>query len=300
MISKNFCFILRSKNSFYKKEILIEMQMVIEEQWWKRWDIFHNYGSPMPSTPRGCFLTQLSVDAPDLAQRRNQSNHSIAVLMCHVSKVRLPTNDDACVTWIKLYPCWGEGKSFLSKRKREEELAKDREIIVDVPLTSPVVSVLSLNPKSSMEPFIPLQEPQDLLTAFDMHVAINEYNGKQRGHRAWELRGIAESTPRESCPLFSPYCQCLLKPTVICEGHRWNGFVNTIFNASLGGDKGSTTVTRETFLTKHTFAIHIIKYLNICYRLNTIVSIMCWLWGWMERKGEEEEGAYWEPVMYQE
>lgn len=140
-------------------------------------------------------------------------------------------------------------------------------------------------------PLCLLNQPRHLLTAFQWGVAVQECNRNQ-GASSWNLRvleltGITEPTSRESCPLFSSRCQCLLKSTVICG---WNGFVNARLNTSLGGDKGSTSAyKRDVFLAKHGFAIHIRKYVNVCYRPDTTVSIIWSLWGWMERKGEEME-----------
>lgn len=41
--------------------------------------------------------------------------------------------------------------------------------------------------------------------------------------------------------------------------------MDSIFNASLGGDTGRTSVTREAFSAKHAFASRIRTHMSMCY-----------------------------------
>ena len=68
-----------------------------------------------------------------------------------------------------------------SKRKHEEELAKDTQIIVDVPLTIPVMPMLSLNHgRGCVESFIPLESPPIPTTRFPTVLLLMSVTGPKR------------------------------------------------------------------------------------------------------------------------
>ena len=99
----------------------------------------------------------------------------------------------------------------------------------------------------SWNPLFLSDQPQHQLAAFQQGFAVNECEGNQMGHllESQSSRAIIEPMSREFYLLLSAYHQHPLKPAVICGGHGWDGFVNTIFNASLESRKGRTAVIRE-------------------------------------------------------
>lgn len=99
----------------------------------------------------------------------------------------------------------------------------------------------------SWNPLFLSDQPQHQLAAFQQGFVVNECKGNQMGHllESQSSRAIIEPMSRESYLLLSTYHQCPLKPAVIYWGHGWNGFVNTIFNASPEGRKGSIAVIRQ-------------------------------------------------------
>lgn len=131
---------------------------------------------------------------------------------------------------------------FLSKRKHEKESAKGREIIVDIPLTLPVGPLLPSNrERGSLCTSTPSNQPQHLLTALQRGATVNERKGSQRGQFLEPRSFRANPVSRVSRPLWSSCCPRPLKP----RGCSGSGFVSTIHNASLGGDRGRTSAVRQ-------------------------------------------------------